>query len=186
MGTSKRHDGRRGTTGKAEVGMAGRRARSLTTNTRTVSCDVRDELGHGATAFSRPSATRSSPATASCDSFSSYCCSDDADAMRHGNVTWTGIRLVRFLACAALSPSLKATRITASEATKTLSACGLNHVGCAPPRSVTTVTNGSSRLQTKKPTGKWQRQQWRRMRSVGTKSRPKFSGLTWNNGGVHE
>ena len=49
--------------------------------------------------------------------------------------------------CAGLSPSRKATRMTASEAMNTLSASLLNHVGCAPPRSVTTVTNGSCRLQ---------------------------------------
>lgn len=37
--------------------------------------------------------------------------------------------------------------MTASDAMNTLSTSLLNHVGCAPPRSVTTVTNGSSRLQ---------------------------------------
>lgn len=53
--------------------------------------------------------------------------------------------------CAALSPSRKATRMTASDAMNTLSTSLLNQVGWAPPRSVTTVTNGSSRLAIKHP-----------------------------------
>ena len=56
--------------------------------------------------------------------------------------------LVRYTrAGAVLIPSRKTPRMTASETTTSLSALLLNHSGCAPPRSVTTVSKRISRLQ---------------------------------------